>query len=122
MELEEMLLLKEEYLEALETKNAELEKHNEMLAHQLKYAETILTEVQADKFKLRGKLEIADSVIRYYKDQSNWFRYDGSTGSFSIIRNEDISWIVARGQIGEILCGGKKAREYFNDPWNRKAL
>lgn len=47
----------------LEAKNAELEKHNKMLAHQLKYAENILTDVQADKFKLRGNLEIAVEAL-----------------------------------------------------------
>jgi predicted RNase H-like nuclease (RuvC/YqgF family) len=37
----------------LEAKNTELEKHNEMLAHQLKYAENLITEIQSDKFEAR---------------------------------------------------------------------
>lgn len=62
MELEEILPLKEKYFNELKA-IAELEKHNEMLAHQLKYAENILTDVQADKFNLRQKLEIAVEAL-----------------------------------------------------------
>lgn len=61
---ESVRLWKEES-EELEAKNGELEKRNGMLAHQLKYAETILTEVQADKFKLREKLEIACEALEW---------------------------------------------------------
>jgi hypothetical protein len=52
-------------IKTLEAKNGELEKHNEMLAHQLKYAENILTYVQAHKFKLREKLKIAMEALEY---------------------------------------------------------
>lgn len=57
-------------IEELEAKNVELEKNNVMLAHQLKYAETILKEVQADKFKLREKLNIAVKALNYYTNRS----------------------------------------------------
>jgi small-conductance mechanosensitive channel len=57
----------------IETKK--LEKHNEMLAHQLKYAETILTDVQADKFKLRGKLKIAVEALEKIDKSNDCMKY-----------------------------------------------
>ena len=63
MELEEILPLKEKYLDELKA-IAELEKQNGILAHQLKYAETILTDVQADKFKLRASNESLEGMLQ----------------------------------------------------------
>lgn len=58
-------------IKKLEAKNGELEKHIEILSHQLKYAETILTEVQADKFKLRVNLEIVKDVLSHIYETSD---------------------------------------------------
>jgi len=70
MELEEILPLKEKYLDELKA-IAELEKQNGILAHQLKYAGTILTDVQADKFKLREKLKIAEEALKFISQNSS---------------------------------------------------
>ena len=66
---------KVDYVKSLEAKNVELEKHNEMLAHQLKYARKILTDVQADKFKLRGNLETAVEALKRISEIGYYYDY-----------------------------------------------
>ena len=47
-------------------KNVELYKHNELLEQQLNHVEAMLTDVQADKFRLREELEIVrNCAVRY---------------------------------------------------------
>jgi hypothetical protein len=59
------------------------QRRTDILEQQLKYAESTLTDVQADKFRLRERLELTIRALGFYADKNNY------QGSPSLIDMQD---------------------------------
>ena len=103
MELEEMLLLKEQYLEELEAKNGELEKKLEAV----EMVHSNYVNVSCDLYStLEKKLEIVMECLEYYGSTDNWQETPNRNNLYQMIGND-----VSDDFDDALRFGGKRARE-----------